>query len=90
MQLWRDAIITAFQCRAVDLEKNSCKKDQMHYTWKRGPKAFHDKVSEIVRDQNVTGEHIVHDDDEHDHDHGHAEEVAGAKGKGDKEKDPDE
>jgi hypothetical protein len=63
MQLWREAILTAFQCRAVDLEMNSCKRHKTHYTWKKGPLSFHDKVAAIECDHNhkanIEGEHDI-------------------------------
>ena len=65
LQLWKDAILTAFQCRAVDLEINSCKSHRSHYTWKKGPQAFHDKVALIKCDH----DHHAHVEAEEDHDH---------------------
>ena len=39
--------MTSFQCRAVDLEMNACKKHGKHYSCTKGPPSFHAKVAEV-------------------------------------------
>jgi hypothetical protein len=56
--------MTTFQCRAVDLEMNSCKRHGKHYHCTKGPSSFHTKLAEIKCDHQHIAEIKGEQDDE--------------------------